>query len=172
MNQNPPAFKIRKKDEARLAYIHSNKFITLKSFHRKFFKNRTEVAAWYQLEKFIKSTPPYIERVRGNHFEQRYYILKSTALRFLDDKGLILVRDPNKQVKLRSDNYDHDTNVTAIRVAFEDNPELKNVFWVSDHEIRCGISPEVKAKFMEGVLNKVSWRFNRPQGGFAKRKQD
>ncbi len=149
------------KDEIKLAYIQSNKFITLKSYHRKFLKAKTEVAAWYQLEKFCKLDPPFLERLRGNHFEERYYIPKPAALKYLDQKNLILVRSPRFQSQLRGQSYEHDCRVTSLRIALEENQDLKNIFWVSDFELRSGITPEIKAKFMEGRLNKISWRYNR-----------
>src|ERR1035441_3341913 len=163
METTLPGPRLKQHDLERLAYIHSNKFITLSNFKRKFLPGKTDMAAWLQLEKFIKCDPPFLERILNRRFQEKYYILKGPALRLLDQKNMILVRDPNKQVKLRGQDYDHDIRVINLRVSFEENPELKNIFWVSDHELRCRITPESKAKFLAGELSKQAWRFNSKQ---------
>ncbi len=50
--------------------------------------------------------------------------------------------------------------VQEVRIAFEANPDLKNIFWVSDFEMRSGITPNIKARFLAGKLDKERWRGN------------
>jgi len=158
--------ELTENEESKLAYIQSNKFITLRSFHRKFLKNKTEAAAWYQLEKFCKFDPPLLERLRGSHFEERFYRLTAAALKYLDFENRILVRNPRFPNGMRAQSYEHDCRVIALRVSFEENPDLMNVFWVSDFEMRTGVTPEIKAGFIAGKLNKTTWRYNRDKDLF------
>jgi hypothetical protein len=70
----------------------------------------------------------------------------------------ILVRSTKYPIKINPYEREHDLKVQEIRIAFEANADLGDVFWVSDFEMRSGITPLVKSRFQTGEFDKGRWR--------------
>ena len=145
-------------EEERLVWIHSNKFIVPELFNKKFIPSQSYRHACRVLNEYATPEVGFLHVQQDNIFQRANYFLTAQAIRTLDATNKILVRSTKYPVKINSKEKDHDLLVQAIRISFEANEDLKNVFWVSDFELRSGISPSVKAEFLEGKLNKEKWR--------------
>ena len=97
---------------------------------------------------------------QDNVFQRMNYFLTGNAIRTLDVNNKVLVRSTKYPVKINPKEKEHDLLVQTIRISFEASEQLKSIFWVSDFELRSGISPSIKAEFYEGKLDKEKWRTN------------
>lgn len=151
---------INAEEEERLAWIHSNKFTVPKLFHKKFLSSQTYRNACIILKNYSSLEKGFLHVQQETVFQRADYFLTAAAIRALDTGNKILVRNVKYPVKINPVEKTHDLRVQAIRISFEASPCLKDVFWVSDFELRSGITPSVKAEFLEGKLDKERWRSN------------
>ena len=132
-------------EEDRLAWVHSNKFIVPELFHKKFIPNQTYQHACRLLNKYASPEIGFFHIQQDNVFQRANYFLTAQAIRTLDATNKILVRSTKYPVKINPKEKDHDILVQAIRISFEGSEQLKSIFWVSDFELRSGISPSKKS---------------------------
>lgn len=147
-------------EEERLVWIHSNKFTTPDLFHRKFLSQQTYRNACILLRKYTSPDIGFLHVQQETVFQRANYYLTASAIWTLDAKNKLLVRSVKYPIKINFAEKNHDLRVQAIRISFEASPDLKDVFWVSDFELRSGINPATKSEFLEGKLDKKSWRSN------------
>ncbi len=151
--------EIGEEETGHLAWIHSNKFTTSEIFHRKFVHPKTYRMACHILRNiYLERGLLDVTKAESSTFQDSMYFLTTKALQCLDAQGRILVRNTKFPVRVNPHERDHDLKVQFIRVAFEANPGLGRVFWVSDFEMRSGITPAVKKAFLGGELDKAEWR--------------
>jgi len=156
-----PNFLITEEEAAHLGWIHSNKFTIPELFHKRFIQPRTYRMACHVLRnQYLKKGFLEVTKAEGTTFQDSMYYLTGGAIKALDAMGKILVRSVNYPVKINPYERKHDLLVQTIRIAFEANTELKRVFWLSDFEMRGGITQEVKKTFLAGELDKGKWRSN------------
>lgn len=141
-----------------LAWLHSNKFTTPEIFWKKFFPGISFQYACRVLKNYSSPEKGLLHVEKPHRFLSSYYFLTAGAIRSLDEKNRILVRSTKYPVKINPFEREHDLMVQRIRIAFEANDDLKNIFWVSDFEMRSGITPSVKGRFQGGNLDKARWR--------------
>lgn len=152
--------EITPEEAERLAWIHSNKFIVPDLFHKKFIPDQTYRHACRLLSHYASPETGFLHMQQDNVFQRANYFLTAQAIRTLDSMDRILVRSTKYPVKINHKEKDHDLRVQAIRIALEQSEYLKDIFWVSDFEMRSGIRPTTKAEFLEGKLDKRRWRSN------------
>ena len=150
--------KMMEEEAVHLAWIHSNKFTTAELFHRKFLGDQTYRNACHLLRRYYDPKVGFLHVVRGNPFEPACYSLTVPSLKALDAEGKILVRNVRFAAKINPYEKKHDLAVQAIRIALESNADLKNIFWVSDFEMRSGITGPIKLAFQEKELDVERWR--------------
>lgn len=110
--------------------------------------------------QYLKKGFLEMTKAESTTFQDTLYYLTAGAIQILDEKEKILVRSTNYPVKVNPHERNHDLSVQAIRIAFENNKELGRLFWLSDFEMRSGITPAVKKTFLAGELDKEEWRSN------------
>src|SRR5260221_13886774 len=135
------------KEIEHLSWINSNKFTTAELFYRKFLPEQSSRNAYYILNKYTKPEKGFLEIQKLSVNNSSVFFLTASAIRALDAGNKILVRNPKYPVKLNPFEKNHDLSVQAIRIAFEANRDLGNVYWVSDFELRSGISLPIKTAF-------------------------
>ncbi len=143
-----------------LKWIHSNKFTTPELFYKKFLSNRTSRTAYNTLNRYAASEKGFLHVLKTSVANSNFFFLTARALRSLDENKQILVRSTRYPIKINPHEREHDFKVQAIRIALEASPELKEIFWVSDFEMRSGITPSIKAEYLEGKLDIERWRSN------------
>jgi len=143
-----------------LVWIHSNKFTVPELFRKKFYPQKTYRNACYFLNKYARPEKGFLHAEKPTQTSHTYYYLTAAAIRTLDVMDRILVRSTKYPIKINPYEREHDLKVQEVRIAFEANPDLGDVFWVSDFEMRSGITPQVKAMFLSGELDKERWRGN------------
>jgi hypothetical protein len=141
-----------------LAWIHSNKFTIPELFRKKFFPQMTYRNACYLLNKYARQEKGFLHSEKPTQTSNTYYYLTANSIRTLDAMGKILVRSTKYPIKINPYEREHDLKAQEVRIAFESKPDLGNVFWVSDFEMRSGITPTAKTRFLEGALDKERWR--------------
>ena len=145
-------------DAERLAWIHSNKFTVPDLFQKKFIPSQTYRHACRLLNRYASPEVGFLHVQQETVFQRANYYLTAGAIRTLDATNKILVRSTKYPVKINSAEKNHDLAVQEIRIKFEGSDQLYNVFWVSDFELRSGISHVTKAEFIQNKLNKEKWR--------------
>ena len=133
--------------------------MTAALFWEKFYQGKTERAARKALESYVRRgvlAALGADRSLGR-FSEMVYTLTLPALKVLEAHGVALLRTA-RTPRVNFKELDHDLRVARLRMAFERSPELEGMFWVSDFELRCGISPNVKAEFLRGRLDVEKWR--------------
>lgn len=150
--------EMTKEEVEQLVWLHSNKFTIPELFRKKFFPQQTYRNACYLLNKYARPEKGFLHADKPTQTSHTYYYLTATAIRTLDAMDRFLVRSIKYPVKINPYEREHDLKVQEVRIAFEGNQDLKNVFWVSDFEMRSGITPSVKARFLAGELDKERWR--------------
>jgi len=148
------------KEVEHLAWIHSNKFTIPDVFGQRFFKSSYRYACRILRKYYLDKGFLHMVKAESTTFQDSVYSLTAGAIRSLDAKNKILVRSTKYPVKVNPYEREHDIKVQEIRTAIELSEDLKEVFWVSDFEMRSGISPLVKARFIDGSLDKEKWRSN------------
>lgn len=141
-----------------LSWIHSNKFTTVELFHKKFLVGQSARNAYYILNEYAGSPKGllFIEKTSANN--KSIFFLSPKSIKMLNAKKMILVRNPKLAIRINQNEKIHDLSVQAIRVAFESNVDIGNVFWVSDFEMRAGITLPIKRAFEDGELDVPRWR--------------
>lgn len=127
-----------------LAYIHSNRTITIDLFKAKYFPNKTYHRAWQLIRLYYRKN--YLFSKHENKFKPAVFGLTQAALSEMVSKGFILAKRV-RPVKIYFKHESHHEAVTLIRIRMESNPDFTDVFWLSDFEIKRGISKEAKWKF-------------------------
>jgi hypothetical protein len=145
-------------EENRLAWIHSNRFTVAELFHKKFLPAQTYRNACHLLRRYASLETGFLHMQQETVFQRAEYFLTAGAIRSLDAKSKVLVKSTRYPVKINMVEKEHDLSVQAIRIAFEASEQLKDIFWVTDFEMRSGISPTIKAEFLENKLDKERWR--------------
>ena len=138
-----------------LAWIHSNKFTIPQLFHKKFYPQGTYRNACYVLSKYVKKGFLLFEK--ENMFAHNFYFLTLAAIRTLDETGQMIVMCRKHPIRINHYERKHDLMVQELRIAIEACPDLVDIFWVSDFEMRSGITPRTKAEFQSGELVQ-DWR--------------
>lgn len=147
--------------EARqLGWIHSNKFTVPELFWKKFYPDKSFQYACRVLKGYSNPDKDLLHVQKPHRFLNSYYFLTGGAIRYLDGQNRVLVRSTRYPVKINPYEREHDLMVQKVRIAFEGSGDLKEVFWVSDFEMRSGITPATKARFLEGGFNKEKWKSN------------
>ncbi len=152
--------EINENEAEHLAWIHSNKFTIPDVFHQKFFKSSYRYACRVLRKYYLKKGFLSMTKAEGTTFQDSIYFLTTNALRSLDSKNKILVRGTKFPIKVNPYERQHDLMVQEIRVAIEASEDLSDIFWVTDFEMRSGITPSIKARFVEGKFDKNEWRSN------------
>ena len=144
-----------------LSWIHSNKFTTPELFHKRFIHPKTyRQACSIMRDQYLKKGFLGMTKAEATTFQDSMYFLTTKAIQILDEDDKILVKKTNYPVKINPYERQHDLEVQAIRIAFEKNVQLERVFWLSDFEMRAGITQGVKKAFLAGDLDKEEWRSN------------
>lgn len=143
-----------------LVWIHSNKFTTPELFYKKFQQDRSLRTAYNTLNRYVSPENGFLHVLKTPVANSNFFYLTAGALRSLDENKKILVRSTRYPVKINPREREHDKKVQAIRITLEACVDLKDVFWVSDFEMRSGITPAVKAEYLEGKLDIERWRSN------------
>jgi len=138
-----------------LAWIHSNKFTIPDLFHKKFYPQGTYRNACYVLSKYVKKG--FLLFDKENIFAHNFYFLTLPAIRTLDETGRMIVMGRKHTIRINPYERQHDLMVQELRITLESTPTLEDIFWVSDFEMRAGITPRTKAEFLNGELES-NWR--------------
>jgi hypothetical protein len=138
-----------------LAWIHSNKFTIPELFQKKFYPQGTYRNACYVLSKYVKKGFLLFEK--ENMFAHNFYFLTLPAIRTLDETGRMIVMGRKHTIRINPYERQHDLMVQELRITLEATPTLEDIFWVSDFEMRAGITPRTKAEFLNGELDS-KWR--------------
>lgn len=146
---------ISEKEAEHLAWIHSNKFTIPELFRKKFYPQGTYRNTCYILSKYVKRGFLLFEK--PNMFAHNFYYLTVEAIRTLDETGQMLVMGRKHIVHINPYEKQHDLMVQELRIVLEASPALEDIFWVSDFEMRSGITPRTKVEFLEGRLED-DWR--------------
>ncbi len=142
-----------------LAWIHSNKFTTPELFHGRFIFPKTYRHACAILrDNYFNRGLLGVTKAQSTTFQDSMYFLSPKAIRLLDQMDKILVKRTKYQIRINPYEREHDLQVQAIRSAFERNEQLGRIFWLSDFEMRAGITASVKKTFLKGELDKDRWR--------------
>ena len=138
-----------------LAWIHSNKFTIPQLFQKKFYPQGTYRNTCYVLGKYVKKGFLLFEK--ENMFAHNFYFLTLPAIRTLDETGRMIVMGRKHTIRINPYERQHDLMVQELRITLESTPTLEDIFWVSDFEMRAGITPRTKAEFLNGELES-NWR--------------
>jgi hypothetical protein len=152
--------EMTEKETEHLAWIHSNKFTTPELFHRKFLPDQSLRNAYKILNKYTDPEKNFLHVLKTAVGNCNFFFLTAGALRTLDENNRILARSTRYPVKINPYEREHDQKVQIIRITFEGSEDLKDIFWVSDFEMRSGITPSIKADYLQGRLDKERWRSN------------
>ena len=138
-----------------LAWIHSNKFTIPELFQKKFYPQGTYRNACYVLSKYVKKG--FLLFDKPNMFAHNFYFLTIQAIRTMDETGQMIVMGRKHPIRINPYERQHDLMVQELRITLEATPSLEDIFWVSDFEMRAGITPRTKAEFLNGELER-NWR--------------
>lgn len=142
-----------------LAWIHSNKFTIPELFHRKFIHPKTYRYACHVLRNvYMEKGFLHVTKAESTVFQDSFYFLTAPTIQALDARSKMLVRSVKSPVRINPYERQHDLKVQEIRIAFEGSKDLKDIFWVSDFEMRSAITPDIKTAFLSGELDKEEWR--------------
>jgi hypothetical protein len=151
--------EINELETKHLTWIHSNKFTTPELFHKRFILPKTYRQACSILrDQYLKKGLLGMTKAESTTFQDSMYFLTTQAIQILDEAEKILVKRTNYPVRVNPYERQHDLEVQAIRIAFERNKQLGRIFWLSDFEMRAGITQAVKKTFLKGELDKEQWR--------------
>ena len=136
------------RDVDTLAYIHSNKFITTRLFHRKFHFHQSYVTACTRLRAL--EARGLVLKVRKFQNDDTYFYLTRPALRQLSGLARILTSPQIRSPHINPFEREHDKRVICMRVQIEQAGDLNNLTWLSDYEMRCGLRLDWKKALAEG----------------------
>jgi hypothetical protein len=145
---NKPALEMDPVDVTALAYIHSNKFITTKLFHKKFHSGQSYVTACVHLRGLVSRG--LLLKTQNLPNEDTYYYLSRPALRLLSGLARILISAEVRSPRINTFEREHDRRLLEMRIHFEANPILEGLTWLSDYEMRCGLKMSWKKALEEG----------------------
>lgn len=143
-----PDLALDPKDMDTLAYIHSNKFITTRLFHRKFHPHQSYVTACSRLKAL--EARGLVLKVRKFQNDDTYFYLTRPALKHLSGVARILTSSEIRSPHINPFEREHDKRVLTMRVQIEAEGGLEGLIWLSDYEMRCGLSLEWKKALAEG----------------------
>ena len=150
---------LTEKQVKHLVWIHSNKFTTPELFHKKFIFPRSYRYACKLLRmSYLRKQLLGLTKAESSTFQSSMYFLTSKSIKILDEMDKILVKRSKYQVRINPYEREHDLQVQTIRIAFEQNKELGRIFWLSDFEMRAGITVGIKKAFLNDELDKERWR--------------
>ena len=136
------------RDVETLAYIHSNKFITTRIFHRKFHPNHTFWNACLHLRRLVGAG--LLLKSQGLPNEDTCYSLTRPALHHLSGIARILLPREVRSPHINRQELEHDKRVMGMRVQIEREEGLGGLTWLSDYEMRCGLRMDWKRALEEG----------------------
>jgi len=136
-----------------LAWIHSNKFITTKLFHRKFMAANTFRAACKALDKYADRN--LLKRHKAHIHADSFYSLHRTTIHRLKDAGAILTAPAIRQAHVNTYEKEHDKRVIEMRIAIEESQGLEGLCWLTDYEMRIGLQYDWKKLLEEGRGSEV-----------------
>jgi hypothetical protein len=131
-----------------LAYIHSNKFITTKLFHKKFCPQQTYKTATFRLRDL--ETRGLVLKVRKFQNDDTFYYLSRPVLKHLSGLARILTSPEFRSPHINPLEREHDKQVLALRIQIEGEGGLEGLTWLSDYEMRCGLRMDWKRALEEG----------------------
>lgn len=131
----------------KLAWIHSNKFITTKLFHKKFMADNTFRGACKAVEKLVEKN--LFQKRKAHIHADSFYTLNGATLRVLKEAGVIMTAPAVRQPKLKTFEKEHDKRVVEIRIQIEKSEGIKDLCWLSDYEMRVGLRFEWKKLLKE-----------------------
>lgn len=82
--------------------------------------------------------------------EDTFYCLTRPAIRHLSDLARILTSPEIRSPHINPFEREHDKRVISIRIQIEAKGGLKNLTWISDYEMRCGLRMDWKRALVEG----------------------
>ena len=135
-------------DVTALAYIHSNKFITTKLFHKKFHPAQSYVTACVRLRDLVSRG--LLLKTQKLPNEDTFYYLSRPALRQLSGLARILISAEVRSPRINTFEREHDRRLLEMRIHFEADPALEGLTWLSDYEMRCGLRMSWKKALVEG----------------------
>ena len=137
-------------DEAQvLAWIHSNKFITTKLYAKKFRPTFSFQTACNDLNQMALEKK-FLKRVTAHSNADSFYFCTRATIHRLKDLGLILTSPEIRAPHQNTYEKEHDKRIIEIRILFENSPDLKNLIWLSDYEMRIGYQLEWRKALSEG----------------------
>lgn len=131
-----------------LAYIHSNKFITTKLFHKKFHPAQSYKTAYLHLRNLEERG--LVLKTQNLPNEDTYYYLSRPALGQLSGLARILISKEIRSPRINTFEREHDRRLLEIRIHWEADPSLPGLTWLSDYEMRCGLRMDWKKALEEG----------------------
>ena len=136
-------------DETRklLAWIHSNKAITAKHYRLRFKPEFTLQNAGIKLIRLVEKG--YLHRSKAFLNSDSFFSLTDRALKELKEGGLVILSPAGREPKVNVFEKEHDNRVVNIRIAFE-RAKLDHFLWLSDYEMRCGLTLEKKKALARG----------------------
>lgn len=137
-------------DEAKtLAWIHSNKFITTKLFHRKFRPSFSFQTACNDLNS-LSEEKGFLKAVKAHRNADSFYFCTRGTIHRLKEMGLILTAPEIRAPHLNTYEKEHDKRIVEMRVHIEEDEGLKNLVWLTDYEMRIGYRLEWRKALNEG----------------------
>ena len=131
-----------------LAYIHSNKFITTRLYHRKFHPHHAYWTACVHLN--CLADKGMLLKTRHLPNEDTFYCLTRPAIRHLSELARILTSPEIRSPHINPFEREHDKRVISMRIQIEAEGGLKGLTWLSDYEMRCGLSMDWKKALEAG----------------------
>ena len=143
-----PIAALEPKDVETLIYIHSNKFITTKLFHRKFHPHHSYWTACLHLKRLMEKG--LLLKTRNLPNEDTFYCLTRPAMRHLSELARILISPEVRSPHINPFEREHDKRVLTMRIQIEQAGGLEGLTWLSDYEMRCGLRLDWKKALAEG----------------------
>ncbi len=145
---NPKTPDLEPSEIQLLAYIHSNKFITTKLFHKKFHPGQSYVTACVHLRELVAKG--LLLKTQKLPNEDTYFYLSRPALHQLSGLARILVSSEVRSPRINPLEKEHDRRLLELRIHLEADPALEGLTWLSDYEMRCGLKMSWKRALEEG----------------------
>jgi len=143
-----PETALEPRDLDILAYIHSNKFITTRLFHRKFHPAQCYTTACVHLRGLVSRG--WLLKTQNLPNDDTFYYLSRPALKSLSDLARILTSKEIRSPHINPFEREHDKRVIQMRIHWEEEKALEGLVWLSDYEMRCGLKMSWKKAMEEG----------------------
>jgi hypothetical protein len=144
----PQPQELEPADIQALAYIHSNKFITTKLFHKKFYPAQSYKTAYLRLRHLEEKG--LLLKIQNLPNEDTYYYLSRPALHQLSGLARILISSEVRSPRINTFEREHDRRLLEMRIHLEADLALADLTWLSDYEMRCGLKMSWKKALEEG----------------------